>query len=83
MPVTVFEFHRSYLFGLFQFWIITQDRKPPPGSSYKYKTQMKLKFFWFNFSYIVNSFTPGVFFYDDLELQVKEPENDLVHFLAD
>lgn len=72
MPETVFEFNRSYLFGLFYFSILTEDRKPPLDSYYKYKTLINVRFFWFRFSYIVKSINPGLYYHNGKSLDIVE-----------
>lgn len=52
MPEEISRIERSWLLGLVKLIVIIEDRKPGPGLSYKYKTQLSIKVGWVRYSFI-------------------------------
>lgn len=52
LPEEVSRLERKWLLGLVKLVVITEDRKPPPGVGYKYKTQLSIKVGWVRYSFI-------------------------------
>ena len=77
-PQTVFEKYISLLFGLIYFQIVVEDRRPDLDSKkdsdkikelgYKYKSQIRLKFFQFERSILFRSIHKPSFFKNGKEL---------------
>lgn len=52
IPEEISRIERKWLLGLVKLIVITEDRKPGPGVSYKYKTQLSIKVGWVRYSFI-------------------------------
>ena len=67
LPVCIKEIEISRLYGLIKLHVIIEDRRPDSlENEKKFKTQIKVKLFFYNFSFIAFSKNPPIIFVNNI-----------------
>lgn len=68
LPVCIKEINISKLYGLVKFQVTVEDRRPDIlENEKKFKTQIKVKLFFYNFSFIIRSKNPPTIIINNTE----------------
>ena len=68
LPVCIKEIEISRLYGLIKLHVIVEDRRPDSlENEKKFKTQIKVKLFFYNFSFIARSKNPPIIIVNNIE----------------
>lgn len=68
LPVCIKEIEISRLYGLIKLHVIIEDRRPDSlENEKKFKTQIKVKLFFYNFSFIARSKNPPIIIVNNTE----------------
>lgn len=68
LPVCIKEIEISRLYGLIKLHVIIEDRRPDFNEyEKKFKTQIKVKLFFYNFSFIARSKNPPTIIVNNIE----------------